>query len=241
MLVIPALDLSEGQVVRLRRGEMAEKTVYSSDPAAVARDWARCGAEIIHVVDLDGAVSGVPCNRDALRSIVDAAGVPIEFGGGLRTLEAMAAAFDAGAHWVVLGTVALTDPELLAAAVGRYADRVIVALDARDGRIAVEGWTRTSDVDTVDLAREMQSLGVQRLLCTDIATDGMLTGPNIPGLRRIAEAVDIPVIASGGVSCVADIRALRPLEALGIMGVITGRALYEARLDLREAIAAARG
>jgi len=241
VLVIPAIDLSEGQVVRLRRGEMAEKTIYSTDPAAVAREWARAGAEIIHVVDLDGAVSGVPRNREALRSIADAAGVPIEFGGGLRTLDAMAAAFDAGAHWVVLGTVALTDPELLGASVSRYADRVIVALDARDGRIAVEGWTRTSDVDAVDLAREMQSLGVQRLLCTDIATDGMLSGPNIAGLRRIAEAVDIGVIASGGVSCVEDIVALRPLEALGIMGVITGRALYEGRLDLREAIAAARG
>lgn len=241
MLVIPAIDLSGGQVVRLRRGEMAEKTVYSSDPAAVAHEWARAGAEIIHVVDLDGAVSGRPCNCEALRTISEAAGIPVEFGGGLRSLEAIAAAFEAGAYWAVLGTVALSNPELLRVALERWGKRIIVALDARDGRVAVEGWTRTSEVEAADLAREMEALGVRRILCTDIATDGMLTGPNVEGLRRIAEAVSIEIIASGGVSCLEDVLALRRLEPLGIIGVITGRALYEGRLDLRQAVAAARG
>ncbi len=241
MLVIPAIDLSEGQVVRLRRGDMAQRTVYSSDPVAVARRWADAGAQIIHVVDLDGAVSGRPRNLAILERIASAVDAQIEFGGGLRTMEAIRQALDAGASWAILGTAALSDRGLLSAALAEFADRVIVAIDARDGRVAVEGWTKTTDVDAADLAREMERFGVRRLLCTDIATDGMLSGPNISGLRRIAEAVSIPIIASGGVSSIVDILALRQIEQLGIIGVVVGRALYENRLDLAQAISAARG
>ncbi len=240
MIIIPAIDLCEGQVVRLKRGDMAQRTVYSDDPVAVARQWADAGAEIIHVVDLDGAMAGEPRSLDALARISAAVPTPIEFGGGLRSMDHVRAAKAAGAMWIVLGTAALADRELLTAALEMLGDDLVVAIDARDGKVAVEGWQKTSAVDAADLAAEMGDLGVRRLLCTDIATDGMLTGPNLEGLRRIAEATTAEVIASGGVSALEDIVALRELEPLGIIAVIAGRALYEGRLDLGEAIAAGR-
>jgi phosphoribosylformimino-5-aminoimidazole carboxamide ribotide isomerase len=240
LLVIPAIDLSEGQVVRLRRGEMEKRTVYSPDPAAVARRWVEAGAELIHVVDLDGAVAGEPRNLRALEAIAAAAGVPIQFGGGLRTQAAVAAALAAGAQWVILGTAALTDPALLEAVLAEHRDRLVVALDARHGRVAIRGWRQTSEVEVVALAQQMQALGVRRLLYTNIARDGMLTGPDLDGLRRLAQAVQVPILASGGVACLEDVRALRRLAPLGIIGVVVGRALYEGRLNLRAAIAVAR-
>ena len=227
--------------MRLRRGEMAEKTVYGDEPAEVARRWAEAGAEIIHVIDLDGAVGGLPRNLEALRAVAEAVSVPVQFGGGLRSLEAIEAAMDAGAHWVILGTVALENRPLLEEALERWGERIIVAIDARDGKVAVRGWTETSEVDAAELAAEMGRMGVRRLLCTDIARDGMLTGPNVAGLRRIAEATSAAVIASGGVSAVEDIVALRELERVGIIAVVVGRALYEGMLDLAEAIRAAAG
>lgn len=240
MLVIPAIDVSEGQVVRLRRGEMAQRTVYSSDPAGVARRFQDQGAEVLHVVDLDGATAGEPRNLSALQAIAEAVDIPIQFGGGLRTIEAMEAALAIGVRWIILGTAAIANRPLLREAVKSFGDAVIVALDARHGRVAIEGWKKTSEVDAVDLAREVVALGAQRLLCTDITADGMLEGPNIAGLRRIAEAVEAPVLASGGVASLEDIRALRALEPLGIIGVVVGRALYEGRLSLPEAIQAAK-
>ncbi len=241
MLVIPAIDLSEGKVVRLRRGEMAEKTVYADDPVGVACRFEKAGAEIIHVIDLDGAVGGLPRNLDALRAVASAVDVPVQFGGGLRSLEAVQAAMDAGAHWVILGTAAIENRALLAEALDQWGERVIVAIDARDGRVAVKGWTATTSVDAAELAAEMGRMGVARLLCTDIARDGMLSGPNLAGLQRIAEATSAAVIASGGVSSLADIVALRQLEPVGIIAVVVGRALYEGTLDLSEAIRAAAG
>jgi phosphoribosylformimino-5-aminoimidazole carboxamide ribotide isomerase len=240
LLVIPAIDVSEGQVVRLRRGEMAQRTVYSSDPAGVARRFQDQGAEVLHVVDLDGATAGEPRNLSALQAIAEAVDIPIQFGGGLRTIEAMEAALAIGVRWIILGTAAIANRALLREAVKSFGDAVIVALDARHGRVAIEGWKKTSEVDAVDLAREVVALGAQRLLCTDITADGMLEGPNIAGLRRIAEAVEAPVLASGGVASLEDIRALRALEPLGIIGVVVGRALYEGRLSLPEAIQAAK-
>ena len=238
MIVIPAIDLSDGQVVRLRQGDMRQKTVYSADPAAQARIWEEQGAQIIHVVDLDGAVAGQSRNLAAVEKIVENVGIPVEIGGGLRTVEDVGRVIDLGVRWAIMGTSALRDRPQLQEALRRFGEQIIVGIDARDGRVAVEGWTEGSEVDAVVLARQMEELGVHRLICTDIASDGMLRGPNLAAMRRVAEAVQIPIIASGGVSTAEDIQALRELEPLGVVGCIIGRALYDGALSLPEAIAA---
>jgi phosphoribosylformimino-5-aminoimidazole carboxamide ribotide isomerase len=240
MIVIPAIDLSEGQCVRLTRGEMHAKTVYSDDPAAMARQWADMGAEIIHVIDIDATIHGDRDNLDCVAAIAAAVDVPIQLGGGLRSLEAVEAAFAAGVSRAIVGTAAIEAPELLRELLDRHGERIVVAVDARDGRVAVRGWTDVTDVAATDLAREMQEAGAQRLLCTDIASDGTLAGPNLAGLRALCEVVDIPILAAGGVSCVDDIVALKELTAVGLEGAVTGRAIYTGDLDLREALAAAR-
>ncbi len=216
MLVIPAIDLSEGQVVRLARGNMQKKTVYSHDPVAMARRWADQGAPILHVVDLDGAIRGKSANLDAVAKIVEAIDIPVELGGGLRTVDDIRRVLDIGVQWAIMGTAALrmrTRSEL-EAAVAQFGERIIVSIDARDGKVAFEGWTQYGDVDAVEFAQDMQRWGVQRLICTDIATDGMLTGPNLAAMRQFCAAVDIPIVASGGVSSIDDIKALRKLEPL---------------------------
>lgn len=240
MIVIPAVDLADGKCVRLRQGDMNQRTVYGDDPAAMARHWEEQGAEVLHVVDLDGALSGQSANLPAIEAIVGAVRIPVELGGGLRTRADVQRVLDLGVRWAIMGTSALRNPQAVQEAVAAYGERVIVGLDARDGRVAVSGWTETSDVSVLDLARQMETMGVQRLICTDIATDGMLAGPNLASLRAIAEAVDIEIIASGGVSSLQDIIALKTLEPLGVIGVITGKAIYEGTLDLKQAIAAAR-
>lgn len=240
MIVIPAIDLAAGKCVRLRQGDMHQQTIYSDWPADMARHWADQGAEILHVVDLDGAMGGTPANLMSIEAIVRAIDIPVELGGGLRTLESVRRVLDIGVQWAIIGTSALRDPEQLKAAVAEFADRIIVGVDARDGKVAVSGWTETSDITAVDLALKMQEMGVKRLICTDIATDGMMTGPNIESLRGIAEAVEVDVIASGGISKLEDVVALKALEPLGIIGAITGKALYEGTLDLKKAIEAAR-
>jgi phosphoribosylformimino-5-aminoimidazole carboxamide ribotide isomerase len=238
VLILPAIDLSQGQVVRLRRGEMNQKTVYSDDPAAMARRWEAEGGQVLHVVDLDGAFTGSSTNLAAVRGILDAVSIPVELGGGLRTRDDVARVLDLGVQWAIMGTSALHDRPALEAALAEFADRVIVGIDARDGFVAVEGWVEASQTTAVDLAREMEKLGVSRLICTDIATDGMLQGPNIESLRAIAGAVATPLIASGGVTSIADITALRAIEAEGIVGAIIGQALYTGAISLRDAVAA---
>jgi phosphoribosylformimino-5-aminoimidazole carboxamide ribotide isomerase len=240
LLVIPAIDLADGKCVRLRQGDMNQRTVYGDDPAAMARHWADQGAEILHVVDLDGAMGGRSANLPAIEAIVKAIAIPVELGGGLRTAKDVQRALDLGVHWAIMGTSALRDPEAVSEAVAAHGERLIVGIDGRDGRVAVSGWVETSDVAAVDLARRMEAIGVRRLICTDIASDGMMTGPNTESLRAIAEAVSIGVIASGGVSRLQDIVRLKELEPLGIIGAITGKAIYEGTLDLAEAITAAR-
>lgn len=240
MIVIPAIDLAGGKCVRLRQGDMNQQTVYGDDPAAMARHWADQGAEMLHVVDLDGAMGGQSANLPAIAAIVNALSIPVELGGGLRTAADVQRVLDLGVHWAIMGTSALRNPEAVKEAVAAHGERIIVGLDARDGRVAVSGWVETSDVSVLDLAREMEALGVRRLICTDIATDGMMVGPNVESLRAIAEAVGCGVIASGGVSKLEDIVALKALEPLGVIGAITGKAIYEGTLDLKEAIAAAR-
>ena len=237
MLILPAIDISAGQVVRLRRGEMTQKTVYSDDPAAMARKWENEGGQVLHVVDLDGAFTGASANLAAVRAILEAVSIPVELGGGLRTRDDVARVLDLGVQWAIMGTSALRDRAALEAALEEFADRVIVGIDARDGFVAVEGWVEASQTTALDLAREMEKLGVARLICTDIATDGMLQGPNIASLRAVAGAVATPIIASGGVTSLADITALRAVESEGIVGAIVGQALYTGAISLREAVA----
>lgn len=240
MIIIPAIDLAGGKCVRLRQGDMSQQTVYLNDPVAAAQRWADAGAEILHVVDLDGAMGGQTVNLQAIKAIVGAIDIPVELGGGLRTVEGVRQMLELGVRWAIMGTSALCRPDQLKASLAEFGEQIIVGIDARDGMVAVSGWTETSDISAVDLARQMQSLGVGRLICTDIATDGMMTGPNIESLRTMAEAVEVAIIASGGISRLADIVALKALEPLGIIGAITGKAIYEGTLDLAEAIAAAK-
>lgn len=236
MLVIPAIDLSEGKCVRLQRGDMNAKTVFSNEPVEVAQRWANEGAEMIHIVDLDGAVSGTSANFDAVRDIIAAVPIPVELGGGLRTVEQVARVLDAGVKWAILGTAAISNRPELEKSLKRFGERIIVGIDARDGRVAVQGWTQTSDVEALELAKQMEQLGVGKIIFTDINTDGMLSGPNIPAMKAMVQAVGIPVIASGGVTMLEDIRKLRGLERFGLEGCIVGRALYSGTIALAEAV-----
>jgi phosphoribosylformimino-5-aminoimidazole carboxamide ribotide isomerase len=238
MLVIPAIDLVDGQCVRLQRGDMARKTIFSSDPAAVAARWEESGARVLHMVDLDGAVSGESKNLTAVEQVVKRLQIPVELGGGLRTRDDVARVLDLGVHWAIMGTSALANRPELEACVAKFPGRIIVGIDARDGKVAVSGWTQTSKVSALELALQVQALGVARIIFTDIATDGMLQGPNLDSVQELAATVNVGVIASGGVTTLEDIRRLRHLEPLGVVGCIVGRALYSGTLDLREAISA---
>ena len=238
MLIFPAIDLRGGQCVRLRQGDYARETVFGDDPAAVARRWVGQGARFLHLVDLDGAKEGRPLNGASVRAIVAAAGVPCQLGGGLRTEEHVAAALDCGVERVVLGTRALQDPAWLEGLCRRLPGRVVLGIDARQGRVATHGWLEVSDRPALDLARQCASWPLAAIVYTDISRDGMLAGPNVDALAELAAAVPLPVIASGGVTTVEDVRRLVPL---GLAGCIIGRALYEGRLDLAAAIRAADG
>ncbi|MGC9318807.1 MAG: 1-(5-phosphoribosyl)-5-[(5-phosphoribosylamino)methylideneamino]imidazole-4-carboxamide isomerase [Armatimonadota bacterium] len=236
MIVIPAIDLSSGQVVRLERGDMGRRTVYSDDPPATARRWESEGARRLHVVDLDGAIEGRPANLESVAAIVEAVEIPVDVGGGLRTLEDIQTVLDLGVRWALLGTSALTSPQVLAEALERFGDAVCVSIDAREGMVAIEGWVETSHVPALEFARRVEGMGVQEIVHTDIKSDGMLTGPNIPALREIAQSTSLRVIAAGGVKSLADIRALKQLEPIGVAGCISGRAIYTGDLPLAEAI-----
>ncbi len=240
MIVIPAIDLKNGCCVRLLQGDMARETVYSDNPPEMALHWQQLGAKLLHVVDLDGAVEGVPRNLSLIGRIVSELTIPVEVGGGIRTLETMASYLNAGVSRVVLGTKAAKDPAFLAKACREFPQQVVAGIDARDGYVAVKGWTETTDRRAVDLAVEMADAGVCAIIFTDIQRDGMQSGPNIESTRALAEAVSVPVIASGGVSSLEDVKAILEIERFGVSGLITGRALYAGTLDLREAIALTR-
>jgi phosphoribosylformimino-5-aminoimidazole carboxamide ribotide isomerase len=239
MLIIPAIDLRGGQCVRLRQGRAEEMTVFSDDPVATGLKWQAAGARWLHVVDLDGAFSGSPQNLEAIRRLRENLTIPMELGGGIRTLETISFYLDLGLDRLILGTVVLKDPELAARACARFAGRIAIGLDARDGLLAVEGWTESSRRTALEVAKSLEPLRPAALIYTDISRDGVKRGINIEATRVLAQAVDLPVIASGGVSSLADIEALLPLEPLGVVGVITGRALYDGSLDLKEAISLA--
>lgn len=236
--VIPAIDLLGGQCVRLSQGRYDEATVYASDPGALAASFAQLSIRRLHVVDLDGAREGSPQNREAIAQILVAAGsVPVQLGGGMRTLASLEAAFEWGLDRVILGTVALRDPDLVHEAARRFPGRVAVGIDARAGRVAVEGWQDTSEVPALDLARRFEDAGVVALIYTDISRDGMLTGPALETTAQLADGVDIPVIASGGVGSEEDVVAAAAFAPRGVAGIIVGRALYTGALELKSALA----
>ncbi|MDO3377656.1 1-(5-phosphoribosyl)-5-[(5-phosphoribosylamino)methylideneamino]imidazole-4-carboxamide isomerase [Geoalkalibacter halelectricus] len=241
MLVIPAIDLKEGRCVRLEQGLMDKDTVYNDDPAAQARIWQEQGAELLHIVDLDGAFAGVPRNRAAIQAIVAALDIPAQIGGGIRDLPTIEGYLQLGIKRVILGTVAKENPALVKEACRLFPGAIVVGIDARDGFVAVRGWAEVTRKKADELARELEGYGVEAIIYTDIARDGMMQGPNLQTTGDLARAIAIPVIASGGVSSIQDIRNLRALEPLGVAGAITGKAIYSGALDLREAIRVARG
>ena len=238
MQILPAIDILDGKAVRLMQGRLDAVTVYNDDPVDQARRFADAGAEWIHVVDLDGAVLGVPKNIDVVEAIVAAVDVPIEVGGGIRTMETLDRLYGAGVKRTVLGTTLVTEPEMVAAACAKY-DGIVAGIDARDGKVAIQGWKQGTDHGVLELVRDLQLLGVKRVAYTDIALDGMQAGVNWGAYRALADHVDIPIIASGGVSSLDDIRDLRGIKR--VEGVIVGRAIYEGNVDLAAAIAIGRG
>lgn len=232
MIIYPAIDILDGKCVRLSQGNYDKVTIYSEDPAEFAALWTKRGAQFIHIVDLNGARTGKPENDGVLAGIVDKAGVPIQVGGGIRSMERIQKLISMGVRRVILGTIAVKDPGFVSDAVKKYGDSIAIGIDARDGFVAVEGWEKKSSRMAVEFAREMESLGVSTIIYTDISRDGMLSGPNIKAMRAMAVSVGCDVIASGGVGSIEDILAL---GKTGVEGVITGKALYENRFDLTEA------
>ena len=236
MLIIPAVDIKNGKCVRLFQGRLDSETVFSDDPAAMAKRWENEGAEIIHVIDLDGAVEKSPKNLNSIERIIESVEAYIQVGGGIRTAKTAKMYLDLGVKRVIIGTEAIKNPKFVKDACKAFPDQIVVGIDARDGLVAIEGWTETTRIKAVDLARRVEDCGVAAINFTDIHRDGMETGPNIEATRHIAEAVSIPVVASGGVSTIEDIKKLMPLEAVGVVGVIIGRALYSGSLSLKAAI-----
>ncbi|NMG63972.1 1-(5-phosphoribosyl)-5-[(5-phosphoribosylamino)methylideneamino]imidazole-4-carboxamide isomerase [Azoarcus indigens] len=233
MLLIPAIDLKDGHCVRLKQGEMDDATVFSEDPAAMAKHWLDQGARRLHLVDLNGAFAGKPKNEAAIRAITQVVGddIPVQLGGGIRDLDTIERYLDNGITYVIIGTAAVKNPGFLHDACGAFPGHIIVGLDAKDGKVAVDGWSKMTGHDVVDLAKKFEDYGVEAVIYTDIGRDGMLSGVNIDATVRLAQALRIPVIASGGIASVTDIDALCAVEAEGVMGAITGRAIYEGTLD----------
>ncbi len=241
MLLIPAIDLKDGRCVRLRQGDMQDATVFSEDPGAMAAHWVEQGARRLHLVDLNGAVAGRPKNEGAVREIIAAVGrrIPIQLGGGIRDLDTIERYLDDGLEWIIIGTAAVKNPGFLHDACGAFPGQIIVGLDARDGKVATDGWSKLTGHDVIDLARKYQDIGAEAIVYTDIGRDGMMQGVNVEATLRLAQAVKIPVIASGGVSTLDDVDALCAVEVEGVAGAILGRALYEGALVLGEAQARA--
>jgi phosphoribosylformimino-5-aminoimidazole carboxamide ribotide isomerase len=242
VLVIPAIDLKDGRCVRLKQGDMKTATVFSDDPVAMAKHWAAQGARRLHVVDLNGAIAGRPKNDKVIREMITAVGdkMPIQLGGGIRDLDAIEAYIDAGVTYVIIGTAAVKNPGFLSDACYAFPGHVIAGLDAKDGKVAVEGWSKMTGHDVVDLARKFEEYGVEAIIYTDIGRDGMMTGINIEATLKLAQALKTPLIASGGLNSVKDVEAVcARLVPEGVIGAIAGRALYEGKLDLKVAQAAA--
>ena len=240
MIIFPAIDLRDGKCVRLLRGDFAKETVYSSNPEDVALRWVREGAEYLHVVDLDGALAGKPQNTEVIKKILSSVQIPIEVGGGIRTLETIENTLELGVKRVILGSVAVQNHSLVKEACQRYRDRVVVGIDAKDGITVIDGWGVSGGIPAVELAKELASFGLKTIIYTDISRDGTLSGVNIEATSKLAIESGVDIIASGGVKSLEDIHALKKREVDGIVGVIAGKSIYEGTLSLSEAIAAAR-
>jgi phosphoribosylformimino-5-aminoimidazole carboxamide ribotide isomerase len=242
VLIIPAIDLKDGRCVRLKQGDMSTATIFSEDPVAMARHWASQGAKRLHVVDLNGAIAGRPKNEKVIRDIIAAVGqqLQIQLGGGIRDLDAIESYLDAGVTYVIIGTAAVKNPGFLSDACYAFPGHVIAGLDAKEGRVAVEGWSKMTGHDVVDLAKKFEEYGIEALIYTDIGRDGMMTGINIDATLKLAQQLKTPMIASGGLNSLKDVQTVcEKLVPEGVIGAIAGRALYEGRLDLKKAQAAA--
>jgi phosphoribosylformimino-5-aminoimidazole carboxamide ribotide isomerase len=234
MILLPAVDIRDGKAVRLRQGDFDDETVYADDPLEAARSFVEAGATFLHIIDLDGAREGEPVNIDHVERIVKDLDVPVELGGGLRSIASIRRALIAGASRVVLGTAAFTDPDLLEEALRAFTSRILVGVDVRGGKVSVAGWTREMQVSGEDAVRRLQRQGVTRFVYTNVDRDGMLDGPDLDEVRRVSQAVRGRFLYSGGIGCLDDLRALRSLRAVNLAGVISGKALYEGRFSVRE-------
>jgi phosphoribosylformimino-5-aminoimidazole carboxamide ribotide isomerase len=243
MIIIPAIDLKDGHCVRLEQGRMESATVFSKEPAKAAAQWAQKGARRLHVVDLDGAIAGKPRNEAAIKSIIAAvdSDIPVQMGGGIRDLETIERCLDDGVSFVIIGTAAVKNPGFLHEACDAFPGHIIVGLDAKDGKVATDGWSKLTGHDVVDLAKRFQDYGVEAVIYTDIGRDGMMTGVNIEATVRLAQALSVPVIASGGLNSLDDVKALMAVESEGITGCVAGRAIYEGKLDFAAAVKLAAG
>lgn len=236
MIVIPAIDLKNGNCVRLEQGEMHRDTVFSDNPAEQALKWQEAGAELLHLVDLDGAFAGEPRNKGAIEAIIKALRIPAQLGGGIRDIATIETYLSLGLSRVIIGTAAQRNPELVVEACRKFPGKIVVGIDAKNGMVAVQGWAEVTGITAVDLARKFEDCGVSAIIYTDISRDGMMAGPNIEATKALAEAISIPVIASGGVSSLKDIENLMAIEQSGISGAITGKAIYTGAINLADAI-----
>ena len=236
MIIIPAVDIKKGKCVRLLQGRKDSETIFSDNPAEMVQKWEKAGAKLVHVIDLDGAFTKSPQNKESVTKILKTSNVPIQLGGGIRDMATLEMFLEMGVSRVIIGTEAVQNTDFVKSACKSYPNQIVVGIDARKGLVAIEGWVKNTSIDSVELAKRFEDSGVAAIIFTDIHRDGMQTGPNIDQTKRLAEAVSIPVIASGGVATLEDIKNLLPLEEAGVTGIITGKALYSGTLDLREGI-----
>jgi len=236
LIIIPAIDIKGGKCVRLEQGLMNKETIFSDNPEEMALQWERKGARILHIVDLDGAVYGKPFNKKAIKKILDTVSIPMELGGGIRDLDTIDEYINLGIDKIIIGTIAYKNPHLVEVACKKYPGKIIVSIDSKDNYVSVEGWTESTNIIAIDLAKRFEDMGIAALIYTDIKRDGMRLGPNIDGIRRLTKGINIEVIAAGGIASMKDIQDLLPLEDHGLRGIITGRALYDGSIKLEEVI-----